>query len=137
MANTGQKGFVLIEQYYTDDNSTTGVSKDNACYLPEYVPPVYDAVSCPVINSTIELDVYSLSVGLAGDYRLVQVTSNYDDLVFSCAASWIALLTTGNQNNVELEISVVYNYTGYSRVEYIYIYNGTDYLTAISVEQGS
>ena len=44
---TGFKGFNTLEQYYTADNSPTGVTKDNSESDPDYVPPVHDVIDCP------------------------------------------------------------------------------------------
>ncbi len=43
---TGYKGFTFLEEYYTDDNTTTGNVKANSTMDPDYVAPVFDDVTC-------------------------------------------------------------------------------------------
>src|SRR5258705_1233372 len=46
MGNTGYKSFASLEQYYTDDNSATGITKPNINTDPDYIAPVLDTVTC-------------------------------------------------------------------------------------------
>jgi hypothetical protein len=46
--NTGGKGWTTLEQYYLDDNTSTGTSKANSSNDPNYVPPVNDSTACPI-----------------------------------------------------------------------------------------
>lgn len=47
-ANTGIALYDLLEQYYTDDDSGTGVTKLNAPADADYVAPTENLVACPV-----------------------------------------------------------------------------------------
>lgn len=46
--NTGQKAYTTLEQYYTDDDTPTGVTKPNTVGDPDYVAPVTDTTTCPL-----------------------------------------------------------------------------------------
>ena len=47
MANTGYKSFTLLERYYKDDDSSTGITKPNVVTDPDYIAPFLDAINCP------------------------------------------------------------------------------------------
>jgi hypothetical protein len=46
--NTGYLAYATLEQYYTDDNSATGVTKANINTDPNYIAPVYNTETCPL-----------------------------------------------------------------------------------------
>jgi len=46
MGNTGYKSFANLELYYTDDNSSAGVTKPNIVSDPDYIAPVLDTATC-------------------------------------------------------------------------------------------
>jgi hypothetical protein len=46
MGNTGYKSFATLELYFTDDNSSAGVTKPNVVTDPDYIAPVLDTVTC-------------------------------------------------------------------------------------------
>lgn len=46
--NTGYKAWATLEQYYTDTNALTGLSKPNEAAQPDYRSPVTDPVACPL-----------------------------------------------------------------------------------------
>jgi len=135
MANTGYKGFSNLEEYYVDDNSLTGITKTNACYLPEYIAPIYDTVGCPVVNTSISLDQYHLVVAANSDTFDVTITSNYDELNFSSDVGWIGITPTGYSGNLILALYMEMNWDGYTRYATVYIYHGTTYVTCIIIEQ--
>lgn len=43
---TGYKEYILLEEYYTDDNSLIGNEKGNVVTSADYVSPVFDDVTC-------------------------------------------------------------------------------------------
>lgn len=45
--NTGMKGYSTLQEYNTDTNVNTGVTKPNDISDPDYVAPISDAVTCP------------------------------------------------------------------------------------------
>lgn len=45
--NTGDKGYTTLQQYNTDTNIATGVTKPNDISDPDYVAPAADDVTCP------------------------------------------------------------------------------------------
>lgn len=47
MANTGFKGWSLLEEYYVDNDMATGFVKPNVPGDPDYVAPVEDNDFCP------------------------------------------------------------------------------------------
>lgn len=48
---TGQSVYSTLQQYYTDDNSATGVTKANVSSDPDYIPPASDPTNCPTYIS--------------------------------------------------------------------------------------
>lgn len=46
--NTGYKGWQTLEEYYVSSGVATGNTKQNDPEDPDYVPPVYDPISCPL-----------------------------------------------------------------------------------------
>lgn len=46
--NTGMQGWTVLEQYYLDDNTLTGVEKPNSPSDPDYVAPVTNTTACPL-----------------------------------------------------------------------------------------
>jgi hypothetical protein len=46
--NTGYQAFLLLEEYYTDDNSLTGNTKPNSVHDPDYAPPIVNITACPL-----------------------------------------------------------------------------------------
>lgn len=44
--NTGYSTFTTLEQYYTDTNTATGVTKTNVNTDPDYIAPVSDPANC-------------------------------------------------------------------------------------------
>ncbi|WP_281322478.1 DUF5977 domain-containing protein [Flavobacterium aestivum] len=46
MGNTGYKSFASLELYFTDDNSSAGVTKPNVVTDPDYIAPVLDTATC-------------------------------------------------------------------------------------------
>lgn len=135
MANTGYKGFMTLQQYYTDDNSATGATKINGIGDPDYIAPVYDPVSCSVANTTINVGTYVMSfVSFAYD-MMNTITSNYDELSFDYDESWITVVPSGYSGDVSLDVFVTENLTGYIRYSNIFIYHNGSALMAISVEQ--
>lgn len=46
--NTGIATYDFLEQYYTDDDSATGVTKFNTPGDPDYIAPAENLVACPV-----------------------------------------------------------------------------------------
>ncbi|KAF2330543.1 DUF5977 domain-containing protein [Flavobacterium ginsenosidimutans] len=47
MGNTGYKFYETLEQYYTDDGTSTGETKQNVKTDPDYIAPFQDEVDCP------------------------------------------------------------------------------------------
>ncbi|MCR4030731.1 MULTISPECIES: DUF5977 domain-containing protein [Flavobacterium] len=47
MGNTGYKFFDSLEQYYTDDDTSTGETKSNVKTDADYIAPFKDEVDCP------------------------------------------------------------------------------------------
>lgn len=58
--NTGLKGYLVLEQYYTDTNAATGMTKPNVKSDPNYLPPATD-VSCPVVGTAYRVQLSSAS----------------------------------------------------------------------------
>ena len=135
MANTGYKGYSNLEWYYVGDGAATGVTKANTVGQADYVEPVYDTISCPVANSIISINPYSLLFNPYSGSQDVEITSNYDDLSFVSNATWITVFANGSSGNVTLTIAVDYNNTGQSRYDDVNIYHGSDYIASIYVEQ--
>ncbi len=108
MANTGYKGWTFLEEYYTDDNSATGVTKLNSEEDADYIAPVYDTTSCPINNTFIIVDPDPvLPSGSPGDF-LVDITSDYTGTFsFVSNAHWCTV--TG---------SYLINGTGYITVSF-------------------
>ena len=48
---TGQSVYSSLQEYYTDDNSATGVTKANGSSDPDYIPPASDPTNCPIYIS--------------------------------------------------------------------------------------
>lgn len=46
--NNGMQGWTVLEQYYLDDNTPTGVEKPNEIGDPDYVEPVLNLTDCPL-----------------------------------------------------------------------------------------
>jgi len=55
MPNTGYKAWSTLEEYYTDDNTSTGITKLNSVDDPDYVAPVYDESACSLPLGNFEL----------------------------------------------------------------------------------
>jgi len=135
MANTGFKGYATLEQYYTDDNSATGLTKPNSPTDADYVAPEWDPTSCPIINNSILISSSNMTfVNFAYDMTNY-IESNYDELNFSGYDFWVSVSPAGASNNFYLDVFVEENTTGYNRYCTIYIYHGTTYVTNITVEQ--
>ncbi len=47
MGNTGYKFYDILEQYYTDDGTSTGETKANIKTDPDYIAPFKDETDCP------------------------------------------------------------------------------------------
>lgn len=52
MANTGQKFYQVLEQYYVDTGKATGVTKYNLPGDPDYIEPSEDLETCPLPDRT-------------------------------------------------------------------------------------
>lgn len=137
MANTGSKGFTTLEEYYTDNNAATGITKPNASYLPEYAWPIFDTIGCPVSNNTLSYYPDRLMVAANYDTFDVNIESNYDDLTFRSDESWIFPSPSGNSGNIILAVTVDQNWDYYPRYGTIYIYYFTTWLATITVEQSA
>ena len=135
MANSGYKGYTTLEEYYVDDNSATGTTKPNVSTDPDYIAPVYDDISCPVINTTIALDQYSISPSQAQGTSYVAITSNYDELNFGVDVAWIGLVPSAYSENLTLAIYIDENTTFAVRYGLITISHGVDSLTTILITQ--
>jgi len=87
MANSGYKGWTNLEQYYTDDNTTTGTTKANTEGQADYIAPVIDNVSCNPYF--IELDSYGVNIDFLNQDVFFMISSNYPSYTFSSNAAWL------------------------------------------------
>lgn len=48
MANNGEQGWTILEQYNPDTGVPTGLEKPNTIGDPDYVPPITNLTACPL-----------------------------------------------------------------------------------------
>jgi hypothetical protein len=91
MGNTGYKFFASLEQYYTDDNSSVGVTKPNIVTDPDYIAPFLDTTSCPPSTrfynevKTLTVTKNDCSSGYAGSS--ITLTANANQFVSAISVS--------------------------------------------------
>ena len=64
--NTGYKGYTTLEEYYIDDNTATGTTKDNLDTDPDYVYPIHDTVTCALTPWSLS---WNYNEGGYGNYK--------------------------------------------------------------------
>jgi hypothetical protein len=110
MSNTGYKGYTALQQYYTDDSSSTGTTKANSSSDPNYIAPVLDTGTCA--TTTYYSAVYSATAyrnNCGDDYSGTGVTlsSTYGQFTSiisqadadAQAAQWVEANKQSNANS--------------------------------------
>lgn len=126
MENTGYTGYTTLEEYFTDNGLATGNCKNNLTSDPDYVAPIWDTDSCPIINYIINVSVSQIDFsepGSSGDY-LANITSNYDSLDFQCSDMWFQVSPFSmSGGNVGGDLFITCEPTDYERTGYIEIFH--------------
>ena len=91
--NTGYKGYTTLEEYYIDDNTATGTTKDNVDTDPDYVYPIHDTVTCALTPWVLE---WSYNEGGYDHYKslIPEYLSNWT--VSSIPSGWGIKDVSGN-----------------------------------------
>lgn len=133
MANTGNKGWSTLEEYYTDNGAATGVTKVNAIGQIGYVAPVSDTLTCSVLY--ISLDIYGVNIDFLNQSTVFHITSNYSyyDIVTS-DSSWLNPNISSGGGNSTVTVYASKN-NGADRYAEIQIMNNGVVLVSFSVTQ--
>jgi hypothetical protein len=81
---TGYSLYAILEQYYTDDNSATGVTKANVNTDPDYIPQALDPTNC----STATYLTRTLSFNATDSSAPCGSSSHTDYYVAPADSSW-------------------------------------------------
>lgn len=130
MANTGRKIYTTLKEIYTDDNTPTGNTKLNTPGDPDYIPPTYDYVMCPLPSTTTTTTTTSGGLVCGMGPRSRTVLAGLGNAIQEC----YDVGTTPGQVNLD------YNITTLSPGETVNIglqYNGITVDSATGLTQGA